>query len=348
MSADPDGGATKEHGVAASIETWRAARKFPATYPGDRPAASYLLSGNRVHSMILGGSGRLLVHSQDGPPRELDEVLAAHRAAPVDHRYRVVAYGANRNPATLHIKLRNYRYQAPGPSAVLPALRAVVHGADVVACGLHGQGYLYGDLLMNSPITLGTSVEAWVLLLDHDQLRVLNDSEGVGSGMYSVGLLDDVEIAGTTTKLSALGYFANRRVLTSPVFGAPLGFASVAATGRRFPSMSPIEMLEHLIESHGITRDLCAITGLGTDGLAASLMKYLNGQWWYHFNTGDEPIEGYTRVLRLFADVSESGALATSNAANLAAEGKLLTTAQAYTPPVAVGTIQLSREAPCP
>jgi hypothetical protein len=48
---------------------------------------------------------------------------------------------------------------------------------DVVACGLHGQGYLYGDLLIGSELTEATSTEAWLLLLDHDQLRVLHDSE---------------------------------------------------------------------------------------------------------------------------------------------------------------------------
>jgi hypothetical protein len=73
-------------------------------------------------------------------------------------------------------------------------------------------------------------------------------------------------------------------------------------------------------------------------------MKYLNGQWWYSFNTGDEPIRGYAEVLRTFADVTDSDALDLSTASRLQVAGRLLSTAHAYDPPVAVGPIEFSME----
>jgi len=332
----------EERGVV-DVDMWKPARKFPQTYPGDRPPTSYLLLGDRVHPVDHHPDGNPRVYSGSGRWEELDAVLRAHGTPTLENRYRVLAYGANRNPATLHTKLKNYTYRPDaGAEVALPALRVTLPAADIVACGLSGQGYLYGDLLIDSPATAGTHLEAWLLLLDIDQLRVLNDSEGIRTDLYSVGLLDGVVVDGTETTTAALCYVANATVLTSPRLGTPLSFSAVEAVGRTLPSMTPIEMLAHLIDAYGMAAELAAVTGIpGDGGLAAALMKYLNGQWWYAFNTGDAPIEGYIRVLDMFAAAVGPGSLPSSTAAYLGTLGRILSTADAYAPAVASGPFRL-------
>jgi tetratricopeptide (TPR) repeat protein len=61
--------------------------------------------------------------------------LSKFELASVEDRYAVVAYGANRNPATLSIKLLNYGYRSPNGVVAVPALRARMSSTDVVACG---------------------------------------------------------------------------------------------------------------------------------------------------------------------------------------------------------------------
>ena len=126
---------------------------------------------------------------------------------------------------------------------------------------------------------------------------------------------------------------ANATVLTSPRLGTPLSFSAVEAVGRTLPSMTPVEMLAHLIGAYGMAAELAAVTGIpGDGGLAAALMKYLNGQWWYAFNTADAPIDGYIRVLDMFAAAVGPGSLPSSTAAYLGALGRILSTADAYAP----------------
>ncbi|MCD0452158.1 hypothetical protein LO762_23620 [Actinocorallia sp. API 0066] len=217
----------------------------------------------------------------------------------VAERVPVLAYGANRNPATLHVKMGDYRYRAPfGRDVCLPVLRATLADAEVVACGLHGQGYLYGELLLDSPHADGVVLEARVCLADADQLRVLNDSEGIREGHYRLVRVPGVRVEAAGVEISAVAYAADAHVWVSPVHESPLGFDTVPALGRRVPSLNATEGLDHVITVLGLREDVCRWTGLDDTGsLAAELAKYLNGQWWYARHTGREPIAGYGRVL---------------------------------------------------
>ena len=75
------------------------------------------------------------------------------------------------------------------------------------------------------------------------------------------------------------------------------------------------------------------MTGLAADHtLAHELAKYLNGQWWYHFNTDDSPITGYSRILNLFDSVMAKNVLDSHTRDFLAEAGLLLGTDLAYEP----------------
>jgi hypothetical protein len=84
---------------------------------------------------------------------------------------------------------------------------------------------------------------------------------------------------------------------------------------------------------YGLRSAVSRITGLADDtGLAHELAKYLNGQWWYGFNSGDEPISGYTEILELFNSTMDSSVIDSHTRDHLADSGLLLDSSRAYQP----------------
>jgi hypothetical protein len=313
------------------IRDWKAARQNPETYPGDRPSSSYLLLDEHIYPVHF--DHPLDLQFYDGhDPRVVDEVLKKLNLPLVNDRYPIVSYGGNRNPATLYIKFLNYDYRSPGNGLAVPVLRGKISAADVVACGLSGQGYFYGDLLWNSQLTLKTEVEAWLALLDHDQLRVIHDSEGVKDGDYIVARFSGVTIDSFHKSISPMGYAGTAPVLTSPSLQLPLAFKSVEAKGRTLPEMSAVGMVEHLLEAFELREQVCLATGLRNQvDLPAELMKYMNRQWWHRFNS-EQATKGYDRVLGLFTEKIKAHSLPESSAVRMAESGHALSTDEAYFP----------------
>lgn len=315
------------------VRDWKPARRFPETYPGDRPPGSYLLLDDKIYPLQFEHPLELWMKNDDGTVASVDEMLKKFRLPPLKDRYAVLAYGGNRNPATLYIKFLNYNYCCPGEALAVPVLRGKISGADVVACGFSGQGYFYADLLQNSELSRKTRVEAWLALLDHDQLRAIHDSEGIRDGEYIAAKFGGVTIDGYDKTIKMIGYAGRKPNLLSPQLQLPLGFKSVVAEGRTIPEMTPLQMLDHLLDAYELREPVCEVTGLCNEAnLAAELSEYMNGQWWYQFNTKQQPIRGYREVLRLFEEQIKRHALPQSTAEQMLKGGMLLSTEQAYHP----------------
>lgn len=297
-ASDPSRSADKQQ--PSSSKAWVPARRFPESYPGDCPNGHYLYLDGAVLPVIESGADEGYEVARDGSTVPIDRFLADAGLPPLSERFPVLAYGANRNPATLEVKLLNYGHAAHSGQGI-PVLSARLADADVVACGLHGQGYMYGELLMGSPFSKGVEIDVRVLFVDEDGLRVLNESEGVSEGMYSVARIPSVRVSGAMGEISPLGYVANARVWSSPHFDSPIAYSTINATGRRVPGMTPRQIMEHALDVLDLRDTACRLSGLDRDdALAGELAKYLNGQWWYAFNTGDAPIPGYSRILEQF------------------------------------------------
>ncbi|MFD9390311.1 hypothetical protein ACFWBB_06125 [Streptomyces sp. NPDC060000] len=308
----------------SSSKDWIPARRFPESYPGDCPLSHYLYFDGAVLPVIESGSDAGYEVVCDGSTVPIDRFLADVGLPSLSERFPVLAYGANRNPATLEMKLLNYGYRAH-VSQSIPVLSAKLADADVVACGLHGQGYMYGELLMGSPFSEGVEIDVRVLFVDEDSLRVLNESEGVTEGMYSVARIPGVRVSGAIGEISPMGYVAGARVWSSPRYDSPIGYSTINATGRRIPAMAPREMMEHALDVLELRDTACRLSGLDRDDtLAGELAKYLNGQWWYAFNTGDDPIPGYSRILDAFRISMANSALASRTHDHLEQLGCLL------------------------
>lgn len=319
-------------GVAGPGVGWRPARKFPQSYPGPCPEDPYLLHNSAVLPLAPGPDGYDVVLST-GAREPVDAFLRRHGSPPLARRYPVLAYGANRNPATLEEKLRNYHYVSDTGDRCLPVLRGTLSDADVAACGLHGQGYFYGELLLGGPFGDGVTLDVRVALVDADQLRVLNDSEGLRAGLYTAARIPGVRVPGRSGTLAPIGYVSNARVWVSPRAGAPLGFRHLVAADRRIPALDSPQIVDHALDVLGLRSQVSAITGLADDDhLGRELTKYLNGQWWYQFNTADVPIAGYSAVLELFGSAMAGSLLNSRTLDHLDARGLVLRTERAYHP----------------
>ena len=317
---------------ARALDAWLPARTHPETYPGERPAGSYLLIGDEVRPLDVRAPDDIRVFGAEGAVQRLDGLLTREGLPRVADRVAVLAFGANRNPATLRIKLENYGYRSPGPAVALPMLRGRIAGADVVACALSGQGYFFGDLIAEPELTARTSAEVWIGLLDGEQLRVMHDSE-IATGDYVAAVFPGVTVEPFGGELSVLGYAARARCVVSPDLGTPIAFAGIEATNRAMSAMSPMQMLDHLAGALGLTARLRAAAGLGEDGdFAEELSRYMNGNWWRQFRKTGPPDPGYLDVLRLFADRIRESALPESTADRFQSRGLTLTTEQAYRP----------------
>jgi hypothetical protein len=330
MTVPPAAGQPGRQKAVRGVDAWRPARKFPEHYPGECPEEDYLLWNRRVHLLDRNTSGELLLRGEGSP--DLDSLLGGLGLPGLADRVPVLAYGANRNPATLHLKLLDYGYRPPnGEDRCIPVLRSELHGADVAAAGLHGHGYLYGELLLNSEYTRGSVLRSRVCLLDEDQLRVLNESEEIRQGRYHLAWIPGVRLLGSGRPTPALGYVADARTWVSPVFQAPIGFASVQASGRAYPSMTATEGLAHALDALGIRREVSALSGLADDEhLASELAKYLNGQWWYHFHTAQPPVPGYRGILDLFRSRIADSSLPVRAYDHLAGQGLVVPAEEAY------------------
>jgi hypothetical protein len=318
------------------IKDWKPARQFPETYPGDCPSHSYFIMDDRVFPLqfedLRDFSSSYLVQA-DGRHQLIDSLLTSLGLPVLADRYANLAYGANRNPATLHIKFLNYGYQSPGTGLAVPVLAGKLRGADIVAGGLSGQGYLYGDLLVESELTQNTVIEAWIALLDDDQMRAINDSEGVGGGTYDLAQFPGFTIEGSDQEIAPLGYAGSFPIFISPKLGKPLSFSGVKASNRSLPAMTPLEMFNHLLDVFDIRQTVSDHTGLDNgESLAIELAKYMNGQWWYQFNTGDEPIRGYQRIVRMLDELIHTHSQYVSTADLKRKKGQVLSVEEAYHP----------------
>ena len=320
------------------LADWRPARKFPHTYPGDRPPQAYLLLDDTVHLISFSGAtdlGSAVIQMGDGSSRSVDGILADLGLPGIEDRYPVVAYGANRNPATLDIKFRNYGYATEAKGLGVPVLRGTLTGCDMVAGGISGQGYCYGDLLFDSTWTEGTRIEAWLTLLDRDQLRAINDSEGVRdeSGIYSMAHFPEYRIDGWQRTIAPLGYAGTAEIFVSPRLGIPMAFSAVEASGRDIFAAEPLEMWDHLLDVYDLRAEIASLASLPDDpGLSRSLTGYMNQHWWRVFAEREEPAPDFTRTLALLKDVFHRDARELSTARYLGEKGLILDASTAYAP----------------
>jgi hypothetical protein len=287
-----------------------------------------------VHPLVFAKAGDLssAIVPTDERQIPLDSLLSERGLQTIANRYPSLAYGANRNPGTLAIKMRNYGYDSGEKGLVLPVLKGTTRAVDVVACGLSGQGYLYADLLPATDGQRESEIEAWLPLLDLDQVRVMHDSENVRSGLYEVARFP-FRLAGFDREFPALGYAGNDHAFVSPVLGEPLAYTSIRVSKRVIPEMSAVQMMEHVLEVGGLRTAIARLAGVSTGpDLALELMRFMNERWWIRFSGEDQPDTRYDDIIAALSTVITANQAPQTTSAVMKQRGLTLSVEEAYNP----------------
>jgi hypothetical protein len=176
-------------------------------YPYGVPSHSFILDGGRA---------------RDLPPAALE----------LQGRKALLAFGSNAAPEVLARKL--------GASGrAVPVVRAILSDFDVV---YSAHVTAYGSVPAAIQSSPGTEAVVFVVYLTEDQLRLMSETEP----NYALGRLHDVSCKlDTGDSLSeAFTYVSRHGCLL--VDGSEVALSSVEAHGRRFPSMSEPQVLEHV------------------------------------------------------------------------------------------------------
>lgn len=313
------------------IAAWQPARCHPETYPGDCPRGSFVIIDQRIHDVVFAEAGQLGSAQAviEGRRVPLDRILAERDLRPLADRYPSLAYGANRNPATLAIKMDNYKYEGHGGGLVLPVLKGSTAGRDVVACGLSGQGYLYADLMIADDDA--HAIEAWFPLLDHDQLRVMHDGERVREGMYSVAEFP-ARMDGFARPLAALGYAADEPVFVSPEFETPIAYTAIGISRRSLPAMTAAEMIDHVVAIGGLWPRVAELTCCVERPRTVDVMQFMNERWWIRYRGDDQPDRRYDELLAELNAVLDRNRGPRSTAWEMRRRGLTLAAEHSYDP----------------
>ena len=311
------------------LSSWKPARLFPETYPGQCPDSSFLFFENEVRLIDYLPSHGFVTYTNDLEPVSLNQLMQESGLPSIEDRFPVIAYGANRNPATLDIKLKNYDYKCKGMKNAIPMLRATLKHADVVASGIHGQGYFYADLLLGSEYSENCEVEVWVCLLDKDQVRVMNDSEGLKHGLYSMAWLEDIVLTDSDESIRALAYVSNSPMLF--INNQPVALSQVRAQNRQVQEMQTVEIIEMVLERHNLKEAIANWMQINVDeGFSLSLMRCLNKEWWKQFEEGVESSEGFKQSIDALNKVVSVSGKEANSLATLQKAGQVISFDEAY------------------
>ena len=306
------------------INTWKPARLYPLTYPGDCPDGSFLIINNEVVSLNASNPDDVFF-MRDGENHSLNTWLKKQKLPLLKDRIMVLAYGANRNPATLKIKFENYNYKYIDQPLVVPVFKAKLKNADVVASGLHGQGYFYADLLLESRHTLGTEIDVWINLLDEDQFRVIEESENVSKGLYTLGQIDHITLSESNLQITALAFLSASVTLIYQQTNTPVAFENVFAQNRKIIAMSTSEMLRQFIRDFSLIDEIQRLANISYDtNFAQKFSNYLNVRWWEKFKNPKFEDPNYTTILKSFNHAIQSGKAENTTAENYNKMGKLV------------------------
>lgn len=229
-----------------------APRAAPLAYPGRRPGYSFVLAKQQVYPFEAAARGPDPLSDLAAAPvttgeaaqaPSLDDFLARNGSEPLASRYAVVGYGSNPVPGQLLSKF--------GPQAVVPVLRATMHGGDIVYNLISNAGYAFAELLIGPP---AGSCEVAVTFLDARQLErmvVTEENYRIARSPCAVTLESGHVLAGGARH--PLYVFAGfRRIWVPRSHDTPIAVAEIPAQSRTLPAMSQHEFLSLAIEEFGL------------------------------------------------------------------------------------------------
>lgn len=212
-------------------------------YPGLRNSTNFILDNGQIIDLPEDTSEALIV---------IDELLEQKHLPVISERVPVLAFGRNAGPEGLYAKMK--KYEAFGDLVtIVPTLRSVLHGHDVVWHGRPGQSGGYFAELFTSEDTTKTSVEAWVQFLTPEQLAIIHTTEGV---TYEVTEVPDVSL-GKDLAITVVAYTSREAsMLLDSSDGKPIAVAGVERHQSDLEVMDVREVLQYTLGQESVKRAL--------------------------------------------------------------------------------------------
>lgn len=189
----------------------------PAGYPGERPAADYLLIGTQIRPLALGPDGWRIGSAgppEGGPPQLLHDLLGG----PVHARRPVVAFGSNAAPAQLLAKFGSV-------DAGIPVTRGRLRGFGLAhSAHVSAPGYVPW-VLVDEP---GAVLDCAVLWLDRGQRARLDVTEPNYDLVSADPARYPLRVPGVHASIGYSVYRGRRGALRRPGDDRPIGATSQA------------------------------------------------------------------------------------------------------------------------
>ncbi len=135
----------------------------------------------------------------------------------------------------------------------------------------------------------GTTIDAWVTLLNQAQFERVNLTEGLigDAPTYRLGSIAGF-LADSIGEWELLFYVGNTKMFSSPsyqgVTDTPISIAEIPAEGRKYPTLYQEQLLNHAIEVFDLSNYLAQFKDefeVGLGSLGRQLALFLNR----HFNS---------------------------------------------------------------
>jgi hypothetical protein len=114
----------------------------------------------------------------------------------------------------------------------------------------------------------------------------------------------------------------------------PVAFSMIDASGRTFPAMEQLDLLEHMVDTTGLTSELATHLGLTDETspaiVAHEVARHLSGAWWYQHNTSDQPTAASQRIQELIWAALVDHAAPRSTSDLLGEQGQVIPADDAY------------------
>jgi hypothetical protein len=221
----------------------------PQSYPGQRPATSYLSDGQFVFPMRLEWRGDQPVFwtkSPSGGEQNVGDWLRQQDLPAPEDRYAVLGYGANLSPGALKSK---FEVAGRPDLRIVPTIYTQVTGFDIVQSAAPGPRSNFFANLYAGEETADTETMLGVNLLTAEQLLMMNATES----HYDLARSGELDLGGGHT-ISKLFYAGVSPILLRGCH--PVALAAIPAVNRHLPTASSAELLAETLQLSAVAEAL--------------------------------------------------------------------------------------------
>lgn len=177
-----------------------------------------------------------IVLHEDGTKMTIKKQLEKLGARSIEDRYMVIGYGSNANPAQLQVKFQN-------TDSTFPIFKGQLKDYDVVYASFVAP---YGTIPATIENSKGALVEVWANLLDENQIKLMDKTEGRGKSYWLAELEGELVLENGEHFSPIYSYVATTGTLF--VEGEQVRLQEINAANTKFKGLTEIEVLKIILK----------------------------------------------------------------------------------------------------